>query len=182
MTRSIRLAAVAALTLLLGVQAIATASAQQTYCPQRSSIFGTVVEVHPTMITIHTSESAMGDIHVMTHGAHIFSNGLSLSPGVYAGIYGCLTANNGMFRAEDVTLATSANTYNGYRRHITVVEGRIDAVQSGRVLIDSNHGHGDVWVFTSRGDLKTGELVRAVGTFDPRDAAFVATSISILQP
>ena len=178
---SIRYLATAALALLLGMQASTPAFAAATYCPQRSSIFGTVVEVHPDRITIHTSESAMGDIHVMTRGAHVHANGLALAPGVYAGIYGCLSTNNAAFRAEEVTLATSANAYNGYRRRVTTLEGRVDAVQSGRVLLDTR-GHGDIWVYTSRGDLKTGELIRAVGTLDPRNSAFVATSIDIERP
>ena len=153
-----------------------------TTCPQQTSIFGTVVEMHPSEITIHTSESAMGDIHVFTHGARVNTNGVTPGPGMYFGVYGCMNPNDQSFRAQELTYSTNANTYNGYRRRTTVVEGRVDGVQNGRVLVDSSNGHGDLWVYTNRNDLRNGELIRATGSFDPRNSAFVATNIDIERP
>jgi hypothetical protein len=151
----------------------------QAPCAQQTSIFGTVVETNANEITVHTSESRMGDIHVYTRGARVNSNGLVLQNGVYVGVYGCLAPNNSSFRAEEVTLARDANSYNGYHRRATVITGRIDQVETNRFLVDSNNGHGDVWIYSVRRDLRTGELVRVTGTFDPRQSAFVASTVDI---
>lgn len=157
-------------------------AATMTMCPQQTSIFGTVVDSHPDEVTIHTIESAMGDIHVLTKGARVHANGLTPQPGVYVGVYGCLNPGDRSFRAQELTYSTNANSYNGYRRRASVVTGRVDTVQTGRVLVDSNNGHGDLWVYTTRTDLRNGELVRATGTFDPRNSAFVASTVVIERP
>ena len=167
------------IALLLSATLLAQAGG---YCPQQTSIFGNVVEVNRNELTLHTSESRIGDIHVLTRGARVNANGLALQPGIYVGAYGCLTPGDRSFRAQELTYSTNANTYNGYRRHTKVIEGRIDSIQSGRFLVDSNNGHGDTWVYSNRGDLRTGELVRVTGTFDPRDSALVASNIDILRP
>ncbi len=151
------------------------------HCPERSSIFGTVVRVHPTELTLKTIESRMGMIHVMTQGSHVTANGLPLRPGVFAGAYGCLTVGDRQFNAEDVTLATDANAYSAYPRRTQMIQGRIDTVESGRILIDSNQGHGDVWVYTTQSGFRKGQLVNATGSFDPMDAAFKASSITVAQ-
>ena len=151
----------------------------ELYCPQRSSIFGTITGVTPTSITILT-RSDDGHVPVRITGATIHSRGLALRPGVFAGAYGCMTSRERTFVAEEVTLAPSVSAYPFDTDRAVTIEGRIDAVRDGRVLIDSNQGHGNVWVYTNRDDLRTGELIRVRGTFTPQNREFEATSVTIL--
>lgn len=151
-------------------------------CPVReTSIFGTVQDVDANVFTLQTN-SRMGYIHVFTRSAHMHDNGLTLRSGVFAGVYGCLAPQDRSFRATEVTLASSAETYP--RMHLnhgdTWVQGRIDVVAPGRVRIDSGSGHGDLWVQTAQQGLYSGQLIQAVGHFTPGDREFVSDRIVIL--
>ena len=153
----------------------------QTVCPQRSSIFGRVVDVHPTDFTLHTDRNALGDIHVLTDNAHVYTDGMQLQDGVFAGIYGCLQPDHQAFRAENVTLARSANDYEGYKRTTVTIEGPIKQISADRILVGSDHGHGDAWVYTPVHGFRLGEMLRITGTFDPANIAFVAQHITVLS-
>lgn len=165
--------------------ALPIASSAQGACPVReTSIFGTVRAVGPNQFTLQTN-SRMGDIHVYARGARVNTNGVALQPGVFAGVYGCLTPGDYSFRASRVTLSSSAQTYpnaggSRYESGDTWIQGRIDAVAPGRILIDSGHGHGNTWVRTSAPGLRTGQLIQAVGRFTPGDRLFVASSVTVL--
>ena len=168
---------------LLGAVIPVAASAALT-CPVRSSIFGTVVAVHPTEMTLDTVPGEfgrMGHIHVMSNGAHVNANGLPLRPGVFAGVYGCLTPNRRQFNAEDVTLAQNQSAYEAYPARTATIQGRVDTVRGGRFLLDSNGGHGDVWVYTNQAGLRTGQLVNVTGSFSARNQAFAATNVVVVQ-
>lgn len=164
--------------------ALPLAASAQGACPVReTSIFGTVRAVGANEFTLQTN-SRMGDIHVFTRGARMHANGVSLQPGVFAGVYGCLTPGDYSFRASQVTLASSASTYPStggvrYESHDTWIQGRVDAVAPGRVLIDSGHGHGDTWIRTTA-PLRKGQLIQAVGHFTPFDRLFIANSVTVL--
>lgn len=147
----------------------------------RTSYFGEITSVRPASFTLRTSQ-AIGSVHVYTHRAHVRYDGLQIRPGVYAGVYGCRWPARRALIAEDLTLAVSPQAYPGdyYAPYGTTIEGRIDAVRPGAVLIDSNGGHGNVWVLSRMPGLRTGELVRAAGRFEPADRAFVATNITVL--
>jgi len=153
----------------------------QTVCPQRTSIFGRVVDVHPTDFTLHTERNELGDIHVLTDKAHVYTGEVQLQDGVFAGVYGCLQPDHQAFRAENVTLARSANDYDGYKRKTVTIEGPVKQISSDRILISSNEGHGDAWVYTPIHGFRLGETVRVTGTFDPDDIAFVAQHITVLN-
>lgn len=160
----------------------ATAHAS-TFCPVReTSIFGTIRDADPNMVTLETN-SRMGSIHVFTHGARVYANGLTIRPGVFAGIYGCLAPADRSFKASEITLATSAETYP--RMHLTTgdtwISGRIDVVAPGRVQIDSGGGHGETWVQTSQQGLYVGQLIQAFGRFTSGDRTFVANKVAILR-
>jgi hypothetical protein len=165
--------------------AVPIASLAQSNCPTReTSIFGTVRAVNAYELTLE-SNSRMGAIHVFTRGARLNTNGLALRPGVFAGVYGCLEPADQSFRASEVTLAASPSAYEGGGRHYTStdtwVEGRIDNMRPGAVLIDSGHGHGDTWVETPAQGLRRGQLIQAVGRFAPGDRQFIASSVVVLQ-
>jgi hypothetical protein len=168
-----RFAAAVAASLIALSPAIARAD---LYCPQQVSIFGTVTAVSPSMMTLH-STSSMGYVHVRLNHPTTNAHGMRLRPGVFAGVYGCLERGGQTFTADELTLASSADAYAGYApRHVTI-EGRVTAVQNGRVLIAANGGHGDVWVRGTVGRLRVGDDVRATGSFDPHDSGFVASGI-----
>ena len=172
--------ALAGLLLTLGPSVARADQDQPAVCPARSSIFGTIIDVHPNAFTLHTDRNALGDIHIiLDENHHIFTNGLDIRDGVFAGIYGCLQPDHSAFHAEDVTLAENANVYNGYKRHTVKLDGNVLAVESNRILIHSERG--DIWVYTSQSGFKTGERVRAVGTLDPVNIAFNATSVTVIR-
>ncbi len=153
------------------------------YCPVRSSIFGTVSGVRSNELTLSSVPGEfgrMGYIHVISNGARVNANGLQLRRGVFAGVYGCLTPDRRQFNAEDVTLAPNEAAYESYPRRTVSLQGRVEAVRSGRFLMDSNGGHGDLWVYTNA-PVRTGQLVGVTGSFAPRNASFEASSISVLQ-
>ncbi|MDP9023826.1 MAG: hypothetical protein M3N13_00440, partial [Candidatus Eremiobacteraeota bacterium] len=180
MKNSLLLPALAGLLISI---APAVASAADTFCPTRSSVYGTVASVKGDTMTIQTHKEE-GFVPVRFRGADINYRGLALRPGVYVGVFGCMVQRDRYFAGEQLTLATSAETYPG--RHdtdagMTTIEGRIDAVRGGRVLIDSNQGHGNVWVQTNRDDLRAGQLVRAHGRFTDDNRSFVADTITIVS-
>jgi hypothetical protein len=164
------------LTATLAAASLPAVAKADIVCPTRISIFGTVDSVVGKMFTLD-SESDIGHIHVYFDPSQVHSHGQALKPGAFAGVYGCLAPDRRSFNGEEVTLASSANDYVGsYPRRTVTIDGRITSVASGKVLVESDDGHGNVWVFTNA-SLQRGQHVRATGSFDPRDSAFVATSV-----
>jgi hypothetical protein len=145
------------------------------YCPTQISIYGTVQNVNPHEFTLHT-ESHMGDVHVSFDPSQVHSHGLTLRPGVFAGVYGCLNQDRRSFNGMEVTLANSPNDYDPSARHTVSFDGRITSVASGRALLQSDDGRGNVWVYTNT-PLRPGQHVHVTGSFDPLNSAFVATSV-----
>ena len=119
----------------------------------------------------------MGYIHIDFDPARVDAHGLRMSAGTFAGVYGCLQSDGRSFQADEVTLANSANDYAGYPRRAVSFDGRITKTVSGRALLSSDDGHGDVWVYTSQA-LRPGQHVHVTGTFDPTDSAFVASAVT----
>jgi hypothetical protein len=146
-------------------------------CPHQISIFGTVDSVSGRTFILRTTESDLGHIPVDFDPSQVRSHGLALKRGVFAGVYGCLRPDDRSFNGEEVTLANSANDYVGsYPRRVVSFDGRITSVASGRALLKTDDGYGDVWVYTNTA-LRPGQHVRATGSFDPVDSAFVASSV-----
>lgn len=155
----------------------AAQAAQSCANTPRTSYFGTVTTVHPSYFTLRT-DSSIGSVHVYTHGAHINYNGQSLRPGVYAGVYGCDWESREGLIAEDITLNANRPAFTSNDR---TVQGRVDQVQTGRVLIDSGSGHGDTWIEANTSGLQNGQMIRATGYFTPGDRVFIANDVSVIS-
>jgi hypothetical protein len=137
------------------------------------SLFGTVENPRPGMFTLRASRQDYRYIHVFTTGARINANGLALQQGRFAGIYGCYSADGRSFRAEEVTLSTSSQTY----REPVTLDAVISLIepQMHRILLHTNIGY--VWAYIAPGRYFKGEHVRVTGTFNPAESRFNATSI-----
>lgn len=170
--------------LAAGMLAAALAPASAQAAPScngeaRSSYFGQIINVNDSFFTLHTNQS-VGDVHVYDGGAHIRSDGLNIRPGVYAGVYGCRYPARDALVAEIVTLSQSPSTYPGTWYGTSSdrsIAGRIDAVQQGRILVDSDKGHGDTWVETNQSGFVVGQTVVANGHFSAADRAFIADNV-----
>lgn len=91
--------------------AIGTAVAQTPTC--HVSLTGTVTAVMSSSeFSMHSTNSGVGNIHIYTNGARINTNGQSLRPGVYVGVYGCYGPGRRFLNASEVTLAASQSAYN----------------------------------------------------------------------
>jgi hypothetical protein len=168
----------AALLAAAGFSAGTAQAAPSCIGAARASYFGQIVAVRPAFFTLHTDQS-IGDVHVYTRDARVRYDNMAIRPGTYAGVYGCRSGNG--LLAENVTLSSSPQSFPGMwygTSNDRQVTGRVDAVRPGRVLIDSNNGHGDVWVLTSQPGIEVGQLVTANGYFSSNDQAFVAQSIA----
>jgi len=146
--------------------------------PCHESVFGTVTTVRgPNAFTIgelHTSRT----LYVDDRSALMHSNGQSVAPGTFAGLYGCFERNETVFKAEEVTLASSPQTYANMRQTVTL-SGVVDEVKSGMIGVRTPHvGH--IHVYTSQTGFRIGENVTARGSFDPLSGSLNATSVSVI--
>lgn len=153
-------------------QAVAVAS------PCHVSLFGTVKGVNPRFFTLDTLRSGIRNIHVETAGARMNTNGLTLRRGVFAGVYGCFAPQQRFFKASEVTLASSPESYTGYARRAVTTTGTIVKVQSGQIQIH-NEDYGYLWVFTSQSGFTVGQNVTVTGSFNPVQSSLNATSITV---
>ncbi len=172
------------IALLAGFAAVPSAAQAAPSCryAARTSYFGQIINVHPSFFTLRTNQS-IGRVHVFARGARVNYGGLPLRPGVYAGVYGC-RAGNGLV-AEQITLAQSPQAFPGMwygTSNDRQVIGRIDAVRGNRILIESNNGHGAVWVITRQYGFGVGQVIVANGYFSPNDRAFVASNVAPYRP
>ena len=180
MKRTIALLAAA----LLGA-GLAPVSAQAASCvgQKPQSLFGTIESVHPGYFTLRT-DSAAGQINVNTQDAHMVYDGMSLNPGVYAGVYGCTMPADRSFLAETVTLASNAQSYPTRWRYTSsdkFVDGSVLEARSGEILIHNPTGHGDVWVMTNKTGFTPGQYIHADGYFIEGDRGFIASNIAMTQ-
>lgn len=141
------------------------------YTSNDRSVQGRIDEVRPDRVLID-SGSGHGDTWVVTN-----TNNLQTGERIQANGY--FSQDDRAFIANSVSVVSGNGGNNRYWSNATTVEGRVDSVRPGRVLIDSNGGHGNVWVVTNSSGLRTGELVRATGHFSAGDRAFVATNLTI---
>ena len=168
---------------LLGA-GLAPVSAKADGCigQKPASIFGTVVSSQGDSFTLRDSTGR--NIDVNKQDAHMDYDGLSLNPGVYAGVYGCATGQQA-FTAEIVTLSSSAQTYPSRYRYTSkdkYVDGTVVETHPGQVLIHGTSGdHSDVWVMTNQTGFSKGETIHATGYFIQGDRGFVASNISVAQ-
>lgn len=169
--------------LLLGTAA-STATAHAAGCTglRPQSFFGTIESVTSNSFVLHTN-SAMGYVRVNTATAHMHTRGETLTPGVFAGVFGCALPNDRAVDAEIVTLASSAQTYPFRGANVaatTTIEGPVVEVRNGSVLVHDNGVHGYTWIVGNGPALQRGETVRATGYFEQNGAAFVTHSIVVV--
>jgi hypothetical protein len=148
-----------------------------------ASLYGTIVSAHSGYFTLRDSTGRHIDVN--KQDAHLDYDGLSLNPGVYAGVYGCTISGQRAFTAEIVTLASSAQTYPSRYRYTSddkYVDGTVMETHPGQILIHSTSGgHGDVWVMTNQSGFSQGQPIHATGYFIEGDRGFVASNISVAR-
>ncbi|MDQ6826831.1 MAG: hypothetical protein M3Z14_06495, partial [Candidatus Eremiobacteraeota bacterium] len=114
-----------ALALFMGTATFGTAQAalgtRSPHCTSaRTSVYGTITSVEGSTFSLNATDDlngryirttrADGNLLVRATRARINSDGLTVHPGVFAGIFGCFSGRNN-FIASEVTLATSLRTY-----------------------------------------------------------------------
>lgn len=165
----------------------ASARAQSTACTSaRTSVYGTIQSVRGNTFAINATDDLHGryirttredgTLLVRDAGARVRSDGLTIRPGVFAGVFGCFSGRNA-FNASQVTLSTSLQTYP--YRHGTIRPDRDDrtvsrgmrtiqgtVVSNGpgtRVVISTADGR-QLVVFTSElRSARVGDRVTATG-------------------
>lgn len=145
--------------------------------PCHESVFGTITSVRgPDAFTIqelHTSRS----LYVDHRDALTHANGVSLAPGAFVGLYGCFERAETVFKAEELTLASSAQAYANIHQPVTL-SGVIDEVRNGMIGVRTPHvGH--IHVLTSQTGFRAGESVTVHGTFDPVTGTLNASSVTV---
>lgn len=169
---------IALLALLLGAAGTALAT------PARTSIYGTILGAehgNPNVLEVQTWHSGIGRIDVLVSGARVNSNGQPLARGTFAGFYGYFTNGRRDFRAEQVTLSSSPSSYpRQYRTVGSELEGTIQSVQPGRILLDTPT-NGRVWVRTPERGLYAGERVQAWGTYDAWTGSMTSRHITVIS-
>lgn len=172
---------VASRVTLSGSQSAYYAYAGPAQGPCHVSLFGTVTRLFPNRVEFgfQTLRSPVGNIHVYDRFARVNANGLPLQPGVFAGLYGCFVQNGRAFHAEQITLASSAQSYAGYRRPIVSVTGTVDEVGNGWIGVATRY-YGHVHVYTNQRGFRAGERISIQGAFNPVQSSINANSIAVI--
>ncbi len=177
------IALLAAALLGAGLAPVSAEAAANCIGQKPASLYGTIESVHDGYVTLRSTSKA-GDINVNTTQAHMVDDGLSLNPGVYAGVFGCMMPDDRSFVAETITLASSAQTYPSRFRYTSpqkFVDGTVLETREGQILIRSTGGHGDVWVMTNQTGFSQGQPIHATGYFVEGDRGFIASNVAVAQ-
>lgn len=143
------------------------------------SLFGTVSSVRgANAFMLQPLRSSLGAIYVDYRSARINSNGLSIRPGVFAGLYGCVEQDGHVFKPNEVTLAASESTYAS-ANHVVTLTGVVDEVGRGWIGVRTRYD-GHIHVNTSQTGLRTGETVSIRGPFDPLTGIVNAASVAVI--
>ncbi len=167
--------------LLLAVFAVpAVGGAQQ---PARTSIFGTILGMdrnNPNVLEVQTWHSGVGRIDVVLNGARVNYDGQHLARGTFGGFFGYFTPGRQTFRAEQVTLSSSPDTYPQQSRSVlSELTGVIQNVEPGRILL-STSTNGRVWISTPERGLRDGQRVQAWGTYNAWNGTMSSRHISVI--
>lgn len=172
--------AFAALTLCAAFALPAICMAQQ---PARTSIYGTIMGMdrnNPNVLEVQTWHSGVGRIDVVLNGARINYDGQRVARGTFAGFFGYFTPGRQAFRAEEVTLSSSPDTYPVQSRSVlSQLVGVIQTVQPGRILV-LTQTNGRVWVNTPERGLRTGTRVQVWGSYNAWNGTMTSRHISVL--
>lgn len=143
------------------------------------SLFGTISQVRSSnAFMLNPLRSSLGSVYVDTRSARINTNGLSVHPGVFAGLYGCVEQDGRVFKPNQITLATSESTYAS-ANHVVALTGTIDEVGRGWVGVRTRY-NGHIHVYTSQTGLRSGERVSVRGPFNPLTGVVNAASVAVL--
>lgn len=130
------------------------------------SLFGTITSLRgQNGFVLQPQRGSMGSVLVDYRSARINANGLTIRPGVFAGLYGCVERDGQTFKPNEVTLATSAAAYGRANRTVTL-SGTIDEVNRGWIGVRSRYT-GHIHVYTAQTGFRTGERVEVRGAYDP---------------
>lgn len=149
-----KLAFIGSLALAGSILTAAAASAAPQ-CPVNQSFFGTIQRVNGTMLTVRTPSNHWAAVAIDS-GAQIHTNGNTLRPGRYVGLYGCVTPN-GVFHANEVTLANGPSGYNER------LSGVVQRIESGRLIVRETNGSTGTWYVPDVGEFHVGQTVSAIG-------------------
>lgn len=159
----------------IGRDALATADLDTCHV----SLFGTVSQVRGSnAFMLQALRSPLRNVYVDMRSARVHANGLSVRPGVFAGLYGCLERNGRVFKPNEVTLAMSESTYAG-ANHVVALAGTVDEVGRGWIGVRTRY-NGHIQVYTSQSGLRPGERISARGPFNPLTGVLHAASIAVI--
>lgn len=130
------------------------------------SLFGTITSLRgQNGFMLQPQRGSTGTVLVDYRSARINANGLTIRPGVFAGLYGCVERDGQVFKPNEVTLATSAAAYTQANRTVTLA-GTVDEVNRGWIGVRSRYT-GHIHVYTSQTGFRMGERVEVRGAYDP---------------
>jgi hypothetical protein len=143
------------------------------------SLFGTVASLRgPNAFMLTPIRSSIGSVYVDHTSSRINANGLTIRPGVFTGLFGCVEQDGRVFKPNEVTLATSASAYSAASHEVTMV-GTIDEVHSTWIGVRTRY-NGHIHVYTSENGLRTGERVRVRGPYNPMTGVVNAASVAVI--
>lgn len=143
------------------------------------SIFGTIASLRGSNgFMLQTQRGSLGTVFVDHRDARLNSNGLSVRPGVFAGVYGCVERDGQILKANEVTVAPSAAAYTA-SNHTVSLTGTVDEVHSGWIGVQSRYT-GHIHVYTSQTGIRTGERVQVRGPYDPMTGVVRAASVTAI--
>jgi hypothetical protein len=143
------------------------------------SLFGTIGQVRgPNAFMLQTLRSPLGAVYVDYRSARMNANGLTIRPGIFTGLYGCVEQDGRVFKPNEVTLASSESAYSA-ANHVIALTGTIDEVGRGVIGVRTRY-NGHIHVYTSQTGLRIGERVSVRGPFDPLTGVLNAASIAVL--
>jgi hypothetical protein len=155
---------------LSGAALLAATASAAAMCPASESFFGTIERVNGSMLTLQTPAGRGADVRI-ENNARVNTNGNSMRPGTFAGVYGCVE-RSGVFVASEVTLSRTQSSYN------ESVSGTVQQVQSDRILVEEQMRHTSGWWYVPNASQFTvGETVTGVG-FLGTNGAFYPQSVN----
>jgi hypothetical protein len=143
------------------------------------SFFGTISSLRgPKAFMITPLRSSFNTVYVDHTSARINRNGLTIRPGIFVGLYGCVEQDGRVFKPDEVTLAPSASAYSAVNHEVTLV-GTIDEVHRGWVGVLTRY-NGHIHVYTPESGLRIGERVRIRGPYNPMTGVVNAANVAVI--
>jgi hypothetical protein len=154
--------------------ALLSAAPASALCPAHESLYGTIQRVNGNEVIVQPTTGHWGAIDIRS--AKMNANGNQLKPGTYLGAYGCVD-KNGMFKADEVTLAANAAAYprtqyggsNGTPERSVTLSGTIQKIESNAIVVwEPGARHSGTWIVKNPTQFHVGQRVTGTGTEDHR--------------